>query len=756
MKATLPLAVWRSTPTSNESPDPELAPLTPARIAGIFAVAVACAAILLLYGGHPARYLVGAQPVLDGSTNIAALVCGLVLLTYGARARSFVGILVGTAYAAEGALGYLAFVRLTSVKVAPSLAAGIGIADWVAGHLAFAACAIVATALLAMRADRASTPLVTAFVAAIVASTVAATVALVVATPPLLWHSSARVLDATGRTYATLPGEILAIVVASAVFAVAVVVWAATRRALPLYTVSFAVLASSLELLLGLLAIPDTVGWYAVKAFAAVATSALVVAFVHETTWRSTVERVVDDHAGAYARARAADQRRLIFLAFHDELTGLSNRAHWQSELHERIAANERDKRSETFSILFIDLDHFKDINDRGGHAFGDAVLVEAARRLRAALGHAASIGRLGGDEFAIICENADPQFLAARVCDAFQVTFSAQGVSADLGVTIGIARYPIDGTTAGDLLRNADQALYHAKRSGGNLYMRYDASMAEDRRKHVAVREALTSALANHELSLAFQPIFDIATRRCESVEALLRWNSASLGRVSPGVFIPIAENGDAMREIGRFTLDRAVDALARWHGKPGSAMPGRIAVNVSVRQLRDVSFFDHIVTLLRESGVDPTRLELEITESAAMADMDSAVDLLTRCRNLGLCITLDDFGTHYSSLTHLQRLPVNTIKIDKSFVQGCPTDADDASIVRSIIGLGHARERRIVAEGIETMEQLAWLRAANCDFGQGFLLAKPMTETDLTHRLITDFTRKPSLESAAQFRLG
>ena len=684
--------------------------------------------------------------MLDGATIAAALACGIVLFGFGAQMRSIFLVFLGAAFVARGGIGAV-------IAAFPHQDPAFGFAGWLVDHIAFTTCVTVAVGLVAARRDRAlATPVVITTIAALSAGTVA----LVAVIPANLWHAwgFAQIHVRASHPYESFPSLVVATLGVTGAIAIGAVAWAEAREILPVRTVMFAILASEVDVLLGLFVTPQTIGWYATKAFAMVAASALLVAFVQEMTWRRAFERVAGKQASAHAREREDDQRRLVFLAYHDELTGLFNRSHWQQILRDRIiAAKSALGAMDEFSVLFIDLDRFKDINDRGGHAFGDAVLIEASRRLRACVVDDRSISRLGGDEFAMISEEHVPTSLAARVCEVFRAPFTAFGTTADLGVSIGIARFPKDGRSTEDLLRNADQALYLAKRVGGNSFMRYDASMAEDRRRKVSIREALAAALPNAELDLHYQPIFNLETRRCESVEALIRWNSTTLGRLAPDAFIPVAEDADMMREIGRFTLERAVASLSRWHGRPGSAMPGRIAVNVSVRQLRDANFFDHIFKLLNEFAVDPARLELEITESAAMADMDSAVELLTRCRNLGLCITLDDFGTHYSSLTHLQRLPIDTIKIDKSFVQGCPGNADDVSIVRGIISLGHERRRRIVAEGIETPEQLRWLHDAGCDFGQGFLLGRPMPEPDLTRRLVADF----SLRSiSAGFRMS
>ena len=715
---------------------------------------VALAVVGFVLGLRPAHELAFVQPLLDGWTIVGQFGCATILVAYGIRARSPFALIFGAAYALGCILGFESFDRAERAGSATSSASALGM--WVLAHALFAALFTLATVAFVLRRDEAK--LGRGSLMGLIAAIALVVMFAARATSPYAMAMTAHLTRAgSQRVYFSLPEDLVGAAAILAAIAVGASVWAESRDRVALHTAAFAIAASAIELVLGLMCAPQSLGWYAEKAFAAVATVMLLVAFVHELTWRRAREKVADEQTGAFALEREGDRQKLLQLAYHDELTGIHNRAHWLGALRDRMRRGAvAGSLPDAFSVLFVDLDRFKDINDRGGHAFGDAVLIEVAQRVRSTVQATDEIGRLGGDEFAILCDRIDPESLAKRLCDTLHTSFTTLGYTADLSVTIGIARYPTDGTTVEDLLRNADQALYHAKRGGGNTFTRYDTRMAEDRRKVVAVRQALASALTGDEFTLYYQPIFEIATRRCESVEALIRWNNASLGAMTPDVFIPIAEDSDLMREIGRFTLETAAEQIDRWHGGRSSGMPGRIAVNVSVRQLRDAAFFDHIVGLLRKHNIAPRRLELEITESAAMADMDSAVELLTRCRTLGLCITLDDFGTHYSSLTHLQRLPVDTIKIDKSFITGCHLNADDASIVRSIIGLGHDRGRRIVAEGIETPEQLRWLRDAGCDFAQGFLLARPMPEAELTQRLVGTFSQHHLDGATPRFQIG
>lgn len=509
-------------------------------------------------------------------------------------------------------------------------------------------------------------------------------------------------------------------------------------------TLALGLFASMTDMLVSLTCGPNSFGWYTGTIFTTVASSVILIAFVSEFTWLRAIEKANDAYSTSNALERERTQERLLYLAFHDELTGMHNRTHWQDVLRRHLVAAARDERPRELAVLFVDLDRFKEINDAAGHAHGDAIIIGAAERLRECAGSRDAVGRLGGDEFAIVCEGEDPDLLAQRILIALREPFVIDRRSSEVSATIGIARYPQDGDNVEELLRNADQALYHGKHRGGDSFNRYDALMSEERRRKRVVREALLGALPNNEFLLSYQPIFDFKTLECESVEALLRWQSESLGSISPSVFIGVAEETDLMREIGRWTLDAAISQLGAWHRHRASAMPSRIAVNVSARQLRDVRFFEHLTELLSRYRVEARRLELEITESAAMSDTDAAVELLARCRKLGVRVTLDDFGTHYSSLTYLQRLPIDTIKIDQSFVAGLPFENGDAAIVRNIINLGHDMNRTIVAEGIETREQFEWLRDAGCDFAQGFLLARPMLDVEIERRAAANFSRR------------
>jgi diguanylate cyclase (GGDEF)-like protein len=431
----------------------------------------------------------------------------------------------------------------------------------------------------------------------------------------------------------------------------------------------------------------------------------------------------------ANVEQRRLAQERLVYLAFHDELTGLLNRARWQELLRERAERRTLGLRDAAFAVLFIDLDGFKDVNDGLGHARGDDVLIDAAKRLRQVLRPDDAIGRLGGDEFAVLLPDLGHLGEAAEVANRLLQTMRLPFVLSDqtfhLSASIGIALYPRDGSTAEALLHQSDAAVYVAKRDGGNCFRYYslDESVARDRR--LDLKHAIARAVAGNEFALHYQPLLDLRTGQIEAVEALIRWEDPVRGTMAPETFIRVAEEAGLMQPIGRWTLEAAASQSSAW-SRASFTMP--ISANVSVNQLHDPRFYDHLRETLAEYGVAPRQMRLEVTESAAMADMAVATEVLSRCRALGMEIVLDDFGTHYSSLTYLQRLPIDTIKIDRSFVRDLPNNQHDAAIVRGVISLGHDLNRRIVAEGVESAEQLQWLRAAGCDVAQGFLIQRPM----------------------------
>ena len=428
------------------------------------------------------------------------------------------------------------------------------------------------------------------------------------------------------------------------------------------------------------------------------------------------------------AVATSGSHDRLVYLAYHDELTTLRNRTWWQEALRQRA---DRDglPSSEPFAVMFVDLDGFKDVNDAVGHARGDDVLVEAARRIKDVLRPDDVVGRIGGDEFAVLLPDlghlGEAGEVANRLLEAMRRPFQISDRTFSLSASVGIALYPQHGRSADALLHQSDVALYCAKRDGGNCHRYYTIEMTEARDRRRALKHALTRAISEREFRLYYQPLLDLRTGMLDGAEALIRWEDPGNGLIVPAHFIGVAEEAGLMKSIGRWTLEATIDQLRVWNDE-GREM--RVSANVSVNQLRDPLFFEHLRDTLAARAVEPRQIRLEVTESAAMTDTAAATLALTRCRKLGMEIVLDDFGTHYSSLTYLQQLPIDTIKIDRSFVRGLPNSPSDAAIVRGIISLGHDLDRRIVAEGVETTAQLEWLRAASCDAVQGFLVERPM----------------------------
>jgi diguanylate cyclase (GGDEF)-like protein len=418
---------------------------------------------------------------------------------------------------------------------------------------------------------------------------------------------------------------------------------------------------------------------------------------------------------------------QITYLAYHDSLTGLENRRRFLERVEEAIARSRRSRRN--FALMYIDLDRFKDVNDTLGHIAGDAVLGEAGRRLRSVVRTEDPAARFGGDEFAVLLTEmtdlGEADALGARILTAFAEQFTAEGRDVQISASIGIAVYPVDGTCAGDLLRCADAALYRAKEQGRRRFCYYSQEMAAALHHRRQLQGGLHQAIERNEFSLHYQPVFGLDDGHIEATEALLRWNHPERGIVFPAEFIPAAEETALMLPIGEWVIRTAARQVGAWL-RAGRKL--RMAVNISAIQLQDLAFIPQLKAALTEFDVPPDLFGIEITESAALRDPDAARAIVNECRRLGMRVALDDFGTHYASLSHLKKLPVDIIKVDKSFVRGLPGDPNDAAIVRSIIALGENFRCAVVAEGVENESQARWLRDNGCRFGQGFLLGKPL----------------------------
>ncbi|AVP57042.1 putative bifunctional diguanylate cyclase/phosphodiesterase [Pulveribacter suum] len=422
-------------------------------------------------------------------------------------------------------------------------------------------------------------------------------------------------------------------------------------------------------------------------------------------------------------------QARMHYQATHDTLTGLANRWHFGQCLEQAIAAH-TPQSARPFALLLLDLDDFKAINDGYGHAAGDLVLREVARRLQDELGAAGTLARLGGDEFTVLLPGvgtqAEAERIAARLIRALCLPCRLQGFELDFGASLGIALFPHDARDAETLLRFADMAMYHAKQLGRARHACYAPELGERVADKIRVHERLRLALATGEgLVLHYQPQVEVASGRMVAVEALLRWHDAQLGDVAPARFVPVAEATGLILELGAWVMAEACRQIARWRGQ-GLAL--RVAVNLSAQQLRQSDLVEQVAHNLREHGVPPGQLELEVTESQAMADPQQARQVLGALRALGVELALDDFGTGQSSLAWLRELPVTHIKVDREFLHDVPHDAADATLVRAVLALAHTMCLKVVAEGVEREEQLHWLRALGCELYQGWLFAKAL----------------------------
>ena len=418
-------------------------------------------------------------------------------------------------------------------------------------------------------------------------------------------------------------------------------------------------------------------------------------------------------------------QSHMQYQATHDTLTGLFNRWQFNQRLEQGVAEAARHGRPMT--LLLIDLDDFKIINDSYGHAAGDQALKEVARRLKGCLRAADTLARLGGDEFTVLlthlAQPGDARLVAQKLLEVLQQPFELNGANVSLAGSIGMACLPDDATDAVTLLRYADIAMYHAKESGRGRIVIYAAAMGKAVVEKNLLHERLKQAIGTSALTLHYQPQIDMATGHMVAVEALLRWNDAQLGSVPPDRFIPVAEATGLILPLGTWVLEAACRQAAQWAQQ---GMPLRIAVNLSALQLRQTSLVEVLQELLQRYAVGHGLLELEITESEAMADPMLARRLLVQLQALGVGVSLDDFGTGHSSLTYLKQLPISRIKLDRSFIQPILHNPQDATLVRAVIALAHTLGLEVVAEGVEEEAQVRLLETQGCDIFQGWFFSR------------------------------
>ena len=442
--------------------------------------------------------------------------------------------------------------------------------------------------------------------------------------------------------------------------------------------------------------------------------------------------------------ARREDE--LAFLATHDALTGLPNRTLILDRVEQMLA---RSTRSQTpVAALFVDLDNFKQINDTFGHAVGDELLRAVTARLGGVIRDADALGRLGGDEFVVISEelslSVGPELIAERLLDALSHPFNlGEGRATRVSVTASIGIAMGERISAEELLRDADIAMYRAKWDGRNRYVVFETGMQDTIQKRMELEMDLRDALEGGEFFLAYQPTVDLSDMSPTGVEALIRWKHPSRGVVQPDDFVPLLEDTGLIVDVGRWVLREACVQGAVWRA---AGYPIGMAVNVSARQLDTDQVVTDIEEALSHSGLDPTALTIEITETTLMRNADDTSRRLTEIKQLGVRIAIDDFGTGYSSLAHLQRFPVDALKIDRSFIFGLRHNQEGETLVRTLVQLGKALSIETFAEGIEQQQDLALLQDENCDTGQGFLFARPL-EAEATEAFLQEWAKKTQL---------
>ena len=425
-------------------------------------------------------------------------------------------------------------------------------------------------------------------------------------------------------------------------------------------------------------------------------------------------------------------------MAYYDPLTDLPNRMLFNDRLGQALAQARR--KNQLSAILFLDLDRFKVVNDTLGHTIGDLLLRSVAERLKMCTREGDTIARMGGDEFTFLLTNiaqVDETVKTARmILDALKPPFNLEGHEVHITPSIGISIFPYDGTDGVTLVKNADAALNRAKEQGRTNYQLYTPVMNAKAFERMTLENSLRKALEKSEFALHYQPQVDLRTGDIVGMEALLRWEHPDLGLVSPAQFIPMAEETGLIVPIGQWVLRTACMQNREWQ-RMGYA-PMSIAVNLSARQFNEKNLVEMISGILRETELEPKWLDVEITESIIMQNLEQTISTLRALHHLGLQISIDDFGTGYSSLSYLKKFPVHALKIDQSFIREITSDPDDAAITSAVIAMGHSLKLKVIAEGVETMEQLEMLRSLKCDCMQGYLFSRPVPSQTITPLLM------------------
>lgn len=436
------------------------------------------------------------------------------------------------------------------------------------------------------------------------------------------------------------------------------------------------------------------------------------------------------------------DQKQhMDYVAYHDPLTGLANRSLFYERVHKGIVSAKRT--GDSFAVMLIDLDRFKKVNDSLGHDAGDAYLCEAAKHLQQVVRTTDTIARLGGDEFVVVLENVHSEENVEKLADAILAslaqTVNIQGHEIASTASIGISLYPKDGNAVDQLLKHADQAMYQAKAAGKNRYSFFRRAMNDSAVNYLLLENDLRRAIEKKELKLNYQPQVDLRTGKIIGLEALARWNHQTRGAISPMHFIPLAEETGLIEPLGEWVLLEACQRFKYWLSKGINF--NKVAVNLSAKQFTDQCFEKVVARVLKKTGLAPQHLELEITESSAMAHAAETVETLTKLSNMGLSLAIDDFGTGYSSLSYLKRFPIQKLKIDRSFIDEIDVgeNSSDAAIAQTIIDLARNMKVQVLAEGVERITQSEWLLQRGCEQVQGFFYSRPLTEEQLL-KLVSD----------------
>jgi diguanylate cyclase (GGDEF)-like protein len=428
---------------------------------------------------------------------------------------------------------------------------------------------------------------------------------------------------------------------------------------------------------------------------------------------------------------------RVRFLAHHDLLTGLPNRTLFHDRLQQALAAAKRME--SRVALLFIDLDRFKYVNDSFGHRAGDILLQTVAARLRSCVRETDTVCRHAGDEYLIVLsalrDPTEAALVAGKVLATFEQAFDLDGQEVQISASVGISVYPDDGQTTEDLIRNADAAMYHSKKNGRNRYEFFTTELTAPVAERLVLANQLRRAVERNELVLHYQPQYEVANNKLVAAEALVRWNHAERGLLTPDSFIPLAEESDIIHLIGEWVLGDVCRQVNAWRNAGVKVVP--VAINFSALQFRRANLVEGVASALARHGLEASNLEIELTENAIMQDPKEAAAILDQLHEMGVGISIDDFGTGYSSLNYLKRFPIDKLKIDRSFVEDLPYDLNDSAIVQAIINLAKSLRMTVIAEGVETKAQLDFLRSLGCESYQGYLGGRPMEAERFAHLL-------------------